>query len=59
MALPEPIWTHAFTVGALGLMMLSLMTRVSLRHTGASGTYNKSEVFFGKVYGELVAYSAN
>lgn len=32
--LPEGAWLHAFTVGALGLMMLSLMTRVSLRHTG-------------------------
>ena len=31
---PEAAWLHAFTVGALGLMMLSLMTRVSLRHTG-------------------------
>lgn len=27
-------WLHAFTVGALGSMMLSLMTRVALRHTG-------------------------
>ncbi len=32
--LPEAAWLHAFTVGALGLMMLSLMTRVALRHTG-------------------------
>ena len=31
---PEAAWLHAFTVGALGLMMLALMTRVSLRHTG-------------------------
>jgi uncharacterized protein involved in response to NO len=31
---PEVAWLHAFTVGALGLMMLGLMTRVSLRHTG-------------------------
>ncbi len=30
------IWLHAFTVGALSLMMLSLLTRVSLRHTGRS-----------------------
>jgi uncharacterized protein involved in response to NO len=30
----EAAWVHAFTVGALGLMMLGLMTRVSLRHTG-------------------------
>jgi uncharacterized protein involved in response to NO len=27
-------WLHAFTVGALGSMMLGLMTRMSLRHTG-------------------------
>ena len=27
-------WLHAFTVGALGSMMLSLMTRIALRHTG-------------------------
>ncbi len=27
-------WVHAVTVGAIGLMMLSLMPRVSLRHTG-------------------------
>ncbi|HRI17950.1 MAG TPA: NnrS family protein, partial [Burkholderiaceae bacterium] len=32
--IPEATWLHAFTVGALGLMMLALMTRVSLRHTG-------------------------
>lgn len=32
--IPEPAWLHAFTVGSLGLMMLGLMTRVSLRHTG-------------------------
>lgn len=33
-AVPDVAWLHAFTVGALGMMMLSLMTRVSLRHTG-------------------------
>jgi uncharacterized protein involved in response to NO len=33
-SLPEAAWLHAFTVGSLGLMMLGLMTRVSLRHTG-------------------------
>lgn len=27
-------WVHAFTVGSLGMMMLGLMLRVSLRHTG-------------------------
>ena len=31
---PEAAWLHAFTIGSLGLMMLGLMTRVSLRHTG-------------------------
>jgi len=31
-------WLHAFTVGALSLMMLSLITRVALRHTGRSLT---------------------
>lgn len=30
----EGAWVHAFTVGSLGMMMLGLMTRVSLRHTG-------------------------
>jgi uncharacterized protein involved in response to NO len=29
-------WVHAVTVGAIGIMMLSLMPRVSLRHTGRS-----------------------
>ncbi len=33
-AVPESAWVHAFTVGSLGLMMLALMTRVALRHTG-------------------------
>lgn len=31
---PESAWLHAFTVGSLGIMMLGLMTRVALRHTG-------------------------
>lgn len=31
---PEAAWLHAFTVGSLGMMMLGLMTRVVLRHTG-------------------------
>lgn len=30
----ELAWLHAFTVGALGMMMIGMMTRVSLRHTG-------------------------
>lgn len=34
----EPYWrgaaVHAFTVGGLGLMKLSIMTRVALKHTG-------------------------
>lgn len=33
-AVPAGAWLHAFTVGSLGLMMLGLMTRVVLRHTG-------------------------
>jgi uncharacterized protein involved in response to NO len=33
-AWPEALWVHAFTAGALGSMMLALMTRVVLRHTG-------------------------
>lgn len=33
-AVPESTWLHAFTIGSLGLMMLGLMTRVVLRHTG-------------------------
>ncbi len=32
--LGNDIWLHAFTVGAMGTMMMSLMTRVALRHTG-------------------------
>jgi len=31
---PPATWIHAFTVGSLGMMMLGLMTRVVLRHTG-------------------------
>jgi uncharacterized protein involved in response to NO len=31
---PEAAWAHAFTVGALGLTILGLGTRVVLRHTG-------------------------
>lgn len=33
-AIPQEVWTHAFTLGALGLVMTGLMTRVVLRHTG-------------------------
>lgn len=33
-AVPSSAWLHAFTIGALGLKMLALMTRVALRHTG-------------------------
>jgi uncharacterized protein involved in response to NO len=29
-------WLHAVTVGAVGMMMLALMPRVALRHTGRS-----------------------
>ncbi|CAG0958793.1 hypothetical protein BURK1_00600 [Burkholderiales bacterium] len=30
----ERAWLHAFTAGALGSVMIGLMTRVALRHTG-------------------------
>lgn len=33
-AVPPGAWVHAFTVDALGLMMLGLISRVTLRHTG-------------------------
>jgi uncharacterized protein involved in response to NO len=33
---PRASWIHAFTVGALGMTMLALATRVTLRHTGRS-----------------------
>lgn len=32
--MPTHLWLHVFTVGALGLMGISFMTRVALRHTG-------------------------
>jgi len=31
---PELAWMHAFTVGALGITILGLATRIALRHTG-------------------------
>jgi uncharacterized protein involved in response to NO len=31
---PRASWIHAFTVGALGMTMLALANRVTLRHTG-------------------------
>jgi len=31
---PAEAWTHAFTLGALGMVMTGLMTRIALRHTG-------------------------
>ena len=33
-AIPADAWLHVFTIGALGPLMLGLMTRVVLRHTG-------------------------
>jgi uncharacterized protein involved in response to NO len=33
-SVPQDVWIHAFTLGALGMTMLGLMTRVVLRHTG-------------------------
>lgn len=34
LAVGPDTWVHAFTVGSLGMMMIGLMTRVVLRHTG-------------------------
>lgn len=34
LGVPPRAWIHAFTMGAVGTMMLALMPRVSLRHTG-------------------------
>jgi len=48
--LPEAAWLHAFTVGSLGLMMLGLMTRVSLRHTGRPLVVPRAMLF---AYGAL------
>lgn len=31
---PRAAWVHAFTVGALGMMMLAFLNRVVMRHTG-------------------------
>ncbi|MGE3144303.1 MAG: NnrS family protein [Pseudorhodoplanes sp.] len=31
---PRTAWVHAFTVGALGMMMLAFLNRVVMRHTG-------------------------
>lgn len=41
---PEPAWLHAFTVGALGIMALGLMPRVSLRHTGRPPQLSKAMI---------------
>ncbi len=37
-AVPRDAWVHAFTLGALGMVMTGLMTRVVLRHTGRAMT---------------------
>ncbi len=39
-AIPAMSSIHAYTIGALGLMKLGLMTRVALKHTGRSLTPN-------------------
>lgn len=35
---PRAAWIHAFTVGALGMMMLAFLNRVVMRHTGRSAS---------------------
>ena len=48
----ESAWLHAFTVGSLGLMMLGLMTRVSLRHTGRPLVVPRTMLFaYGLMFG--------
>lgn len=44
---PPDAWVHAFTVGSLGMMMLGLMTRVVLRHTGRPLAVPRSIVVAG------------
>jgi uncharacterized protein involved in response to NO len=51
-AVPRDAWVHAFTVGALGLTMAGLMTRVVLRHTGRALAVVGSMVI---AYGALFA----
>ncbi|MDP3668369.1 MAG: NnrS family protein [Telluria sp.] len=51
-AVPQAAWLHAFTVGALGMMMMGLMARVVLRHTGReltppAGTTSAFTLMFG------------
>ncbi|MEH6579943.1 MAG: NnrS family protein [Amphritea sp.] len=53
--LAEDIWLHAFTIGAMGTIMLSLMTRVTLRHTGRPLRLSGA----GKVILGLAAISAS
>ncbi len=53
--LPEDAWLHAFTVGALGMMMLGLMTRVVLHHTGRALQLPPPIVF---AYGLMFASAA-
>ena len=56
------VWLHALTVGALSLMMLSLITRVALRHTGRSLVPSKAMLLsFALVFGvaflrEMIAW---
>ena len=51
-AVPRDAWIHAFTVGALGLTMAGLMTRVVLRHTGRALAVRASML---AAYGALFA----
>lgn len=44
---PPDAWVHAFTVGSLGMMMIGMMTRVVLRHTGRPLDVPPAIVFAG------------
>lgn len=48
---PAAAWLHVFTVGSLGMMMLGLMTRVALRHTGRALIVPRS---LGLAYGAML-----
>jgi uncharacterized protein involved in response to NO len=53
LGVPQTAWLHAFTVGALGLMMLSLMTRVA-RHTGRADAAALADARGGALFAAAV-----
>lgn len=58
---PIPFWVppHVLAIGALSLMTLGMMTRVSLGHTGRSIVANKATALaYGLLIGAVIARSA-